>query len=227
MSAQNQNLVASFLCTLFGWVGWISTRFFLKQFKLNIQVLFLSEIWDKTALLLTASTNFHFGMHSNVFESIRFRLGLRIDTIFRLVCLIDLNIDWRSQECEKSKYSRDLPKFSIDLDEIWFTFLACLCDEPLTYHISFIQCSRERTHTTWRLLVACLLNVPATCYCISGRDLPRIFLIYFFSWHTEIEVADQTLYLTQSQHTGTGPVSPSADPITPGAGQGSGWSTNF
>ena len=35
--------------------------------------------------------------------------------------------------------------------------------------------------------------------------------------HTEIEVADQTFHLTQSQYTDTGPTSPSADPITSGA----------
>ena len=35
--------------------------------------------------------------------------------------------------------------------------------------------------------------------------------------HTEIEVADQTFHLTQSQYTDTGPTSPSTDPITPGA----------
>ena len=35
--------------------------------------------------------------------------------------------------------------------------------------------------------------------------------------HTEIETADQTFYLTQSQYTDTGPTSPSADLITPGA----------
>ena len=45
--------------------------------------------------------------------------------------------------------------------------------------------------------------------------------------HTEIEVADQTFYLTQSQYTDTGPTSPSTDPITPGAWQGSHWSANF
>ena len=45
--------------------------------------------------------------------------------------------------------------------------------------------------------------------------------------HTEIEVADQTFYLTQSQYTDTGLTSPSADPITPGAWQGSHWSANF
>ena len=45
--------------------------------------------------------------------------------------------------------------------------------------------------------------------------------------HTEIEVADQTFHLTQSQYTDTGPTSPSTDPITPGARQGSHWSANF
>ena len=45
--------------------------------------------------------------------------------------------------------------------------------------------------------------------------------------HTEIEVADQTFYLTQSQYTDTGLTSPSADPIMPGAWQGSHWRANF
>ena len=44
--------------------------------------------------------------------------------------------------------------------------------------------------------------------------------------HTEIEVADPTFYLTQSQYTDTRPTSPSADPITPGAWQGSHWSAS-
>ena len=45
--------------------------------------------------------------------------------------------------------------------------------------------------------------------------------------HTEIEVADPTFYLTQSPYTDTGPTSPSTDPITPGAWQGSHWSVHF
>ena len=40
----------------------------------------------------------------------------------------------------------------------------------------------------------------------------------FTCCHTEVEVADQTFYLTQSQYTDTGPTSPSTDPIMPGAG---------
>ena len=44
--------------------------------------------------------------------------------------------------------------------------------------------------------------------------------------HAEIEVADPTFYLTQSQCTDTGPTSPSADPVAPGAWQDSHWSVN-
>ena len=45
--------------------------------------------------------------------------------------------------------------------------------------------------------------------------------------HTKKEAADQTCHLTQSLYTDTGPPTPCADPITPGAWQGSHWSTNF
>ena len=55
----------------------------------------------------------------------------------------------------------------------------------------------------------------------------RICSDNFTCCHTEIEVADQAFYLTQSQYTDTGPTSPSADPVTPGAWQGSHWSANF
>ena len=49
----------------------------------------------------------------------------------------------------------------------------------------------------------------------------RICTDNFTCCHTEMEAADQTFHLTQSQYTDTGPTSPSADPITPGAWQGS------
>ena len=55
----------------------------------------------------------------------------------------------------------------------------------------------------------------------------RICTDNFTCCHTEIEAADQTFHLTQSQYTDTGLTSPSADPITPGAWQGSHWSANF
>ena len=51
----------------------------------------------------------------------------------------------------------------------------------------------------------------------------RICTDNFKCCHTEVEVADQTFYLTQSQYTDTGPTSPSADLIAPGTWQGSHW----
>ena len=55
----------------------------------------------------------------------------------------------------------------------------------------------------------------------------RICSVYFMCCHTEVEVADLTLHLIQSQYTDSGPTSPSTDPITPGAWQDSHWSANF
>ena len=49
----------------------------------------------------------------------------------------------------------------------------------------------------------------------------------FMCCHTEIEVADQTFYLTRPQYTDTRPTNPSTDPITPGTWQGSHWSASF
>ena len=72
------------------------------------------------------------------------------------------------------------------------------------------------------LLVGCL-----TSQKHASVSQGRICSDKFTCCHTEIEVADQTFHLTQSQYTDTGPTSPSADPITPGAWQGSHWSANF
>ena len=72
------------------------------------------------------------------------------------------------------------------------------------------------------LLVACL--TPQQHTSVSQG---RICSDNFTCCHTETEVADQTFYLTQSQYTDTGPTSPSTDPTTPGAWQGSHWSANF
>ena len=62
------------------------------------------------------------------------------------------------------------------------------------------------------LLVGCL-----TSQQHASVSQGRICSDNFTCCHTEIEVADQTFHLTQSQYTDTGPTSPSADPITPGA----------
>ena len=72
------------------------------------------------------------------------------------------------------------------------------------------------------LLVGCL-----TSQQHASVSQGRICSDNFTCCHTEIEAADQTFRLTQSQYTDTGPTSPGADPITPGAWQGSHWSANF
>ena len=75
--------------------------------------------------------------------------------------------------------------------------------------------------------IVCLLVGCLTFQQQANVSQGRICSDKFTCCHTEIEVADQTFYFNQSQYTDTGPTSPSADPITPGAGQGSHWSVNF
>ena len=82
--------------------------------------------------------------------------------------------------------------------------------------------SGERRRKSLLLFVGCLTSQQQASVS-QGRTCSD----NFSCCHTEIEVADQTFYLTQSQYTDTGPTSPSADPITPGAWQGSHWSANF
>ena len=72
-------------------------------------------------------------------------------------------------------------------------------------------------------VVCWLLKVPATYSVSQGR----ICSDKFPCCRTEIEAADQTFYLTQSQYTDNEPTSPSADPISPGAWQSSHWSVIF
>ena len=71
-------------------------------------------------------------------------------------------------------------------------------------------------------LVGCL-----TSHQHASVSQGRICSDNFTSYHTAIEVADQPFHLTQSQITDIGPATPSTDPITPGAWQGSLWSANF
>ena len=82
------------------------------------------------------------------------------------------------------------------------------------------------------IVMSIILFVGLLVGCLSSQQHAsvsqgRICSDNFTCCHTEIEVADQAFYLTQSQYTDTGPTSPSADPITPGAWQGSHWSANF
>ena len=81
---------------------------------------------------------------------------------------------------------------------------------------------RERERESVCLFAGCLTSQQQ-----ASVSQGRICSDNFTCCHTEKEVADPTFYLTQSQYTDTGPTSPSADPITPGAWQGSHWNANF
>ena len=85
-------------------------------------------------------------------------------------------------------------------------------ESPLLWLISAVVC----------LFVGCLTSQQQ-----ASVSQGRICLDNFTCCHTEIEVADQTFYLTQSQYTDTRLTSPSADPITLDAWQDSHWSANF
>ena len=100
----------------------------------------------------------------------------------------------------------------------------------------FLSCSLYLHTCTWSLPATlrhseckrnCLLVGCLTSQQQASVSQGRICSDNFTCCHTEIEVADPTFYLTQSQYTDTGPTSPSADSITPGAWQGSHWSANF
>ena len=90
-------------------------------------------------------------------------------------------------------------------------------------HVWFLPCNWSFSCYPCGFFVCWLLNIPATCKCISWTDLLR----QFTCCHTEIEAAHQTFHLTHSQYTDIGPTIPSANPMTPGAWQGSHWSTSF
>ena len=67
-------------------------------------------------------------------------------------------------------------------------------------------------HNQARLFVGCL-----TSQQHASVSQEQICTDNFTCCHIEIEVADPTFYLTQSQYTDTGSINPSADPIMKGA----------
>ena len=91
----------------------------------------------------------------------------------------------------------------------------CIC-LPSTLSLS-VPCWNGQS-----LFVGCLTSQQHASVSQGRSDFDN-----FTCYHTEMEVADQTFHLTQSHYTDTGPTSPSAEPITPGAWQGSHLSANF
>ena len=100
--------------------------------------------------------------------------------------------------------------------------------KTLTQNGEPYRLSWER-RSSWRrrLSRVCLFVGCLTSQQHASVSLGQICSDNFTCCHTEIEAADQTFHLTQSQYTDTGPTSSSTDPITPGAWQGSQWSANF
>ena len=89
-------------------------------------------------------------------------------------------------------------------------------------HVAGVEGDRWTKRSAVCMFVGCITSQQK-----ASVSQGRICRDNFTCCHTEIEVADQTFYLTQSQYTDTGPTSPSVDPISPGAWQGSQWSANF
>ena len=107
-----------------------------------------------------------------------------------------------------------------------FIFLVCVCVCVSKVLVRFeIRTRRNYCNRNCPAAVGKVLTSQQQASVSQGRMCSDNFTYC----HTEIEAADQTVYLTgtQSQYTDTGPISPSADPITPGIRQGSHWSANF
>ena len=130
------------------------------------------------------------------------------------------------------------------------TVRAATLRQKLGYQTCYLfqsQSNRQRANLSYRWLYASRLSRKAAecgryrcdlnaiigwlVGCLTSQQQAsvsqgRICSNNFTCCHTQIEVADQTFYLTQSQYTDTGPTSPSPDPVTPGAWQGSHWNAN-
>ena len=98
----------------------------------------------------------------------------------------------------------------------------CVCVEGGGGDEKLARCERGRGREdkNTKSKIVCLFVGCLTSQQHASVSQGRICTDNFTCYHTEIEAADQTFHLTQSQYTDTGPTSPSADPITPGAWQG-------
>ena len=128
--------------------------------------------------------------------------------------------------------------FHIDTDttgaplSIWL-----LCQQTFVHYLSFLFMYfflKERIFMLWAVVVLTLVSLHVCLFvgCLTSQQQAsvsqeQICSDNFVCCHTEIEAADQTFYLTQSQYTDTRPTCLSGDPIAPGTWQGSHWSANF
>ena len=116
------------------------------------------------------------------------------------------------------------PQQHADASQRWICFTRCTSQQHANASqrwICFTRCtSQQHANASQRWI--CFTRCTSQQHANASQRW-----ICFTRCHTEIEAADQTFYLTQSQYMNTGPNSPSADPIVPGAWQGSHWSTHF
>ena len=101
--------------------------------------------------------------------------------------------------------------------------------ENSTYYIArkFKPPAETRTHTLAWVAGSCFASGRAYNYTTRGKLSRQTCSHNCICCHTEIEVADQTFYLAQSQYTDTWPISPRADPITANTWQGSHWTVSL
>ena len=159
-----QNLLASFSRALFIWSGW------------NLMWWWNSSSWTpwdsskgywkkgNNCCFIDCFKNFNVGMHSDVYESIWFKLGMMIDTVvLYILILVKLTWPWfKVTGMLESKIfcANYLTKCSVDLNWIWKCW--DLCDESPHFILS-TQYSRERTLLMW----LCYLKNPLTFACIQ------------------------------------------------------------
>ena len=126
--------------------------------------------------------------------------------------------------------------YSTTLQVSWYYCCAIHQTYSTTLQVSWYYCwVVDQTHSAANLVMPMLCNAVMNSLfvgCFTSQQQAsvsqgRICSDNFTCCHAEIEVADQTFYLTQSQYTDAEQTSPIANPITPGAWQGSHWSANF
>ena len=152
--------------------------------------------------------------------------GCQVCERYRSRAALFLDLD----ECRQGKWPCLRPDFQILMDSRRrnvATSMVGLRNGHICKHLTKdvnprdIAGERRRRRRRICLFVACLMSQQHACVSQG-----RISTDNFTCCHTEIEVADPTFYLTQSQYTDTGLTSPSAYPIMPGVWQGSLWSAN-
>ena len=133
---------------------------------------------------------------------------------------------WRNGWERRSKsYVPETPRYEMILFHKARVYLGQYRDANARKFVSRVGTTLWPAHTP--TAIVCWLVGWLTSQQHASVSQGRICSDNFTCCHTEIEVADQTFHLTQSQYTDTGPTSPSADPVTPSAWQGSHWSANF